>query len=42
MQFMFNPSQVYMTFVQHIYTCKRECYSEAVVQTGEQLQSDSK
>ncbi len=21
-QFMFNPSQFYMTFAQHIYTCK--------------------
>ncbi len=24
--FMFNPSQFYMTFVQHIYTCKGEWY----------------
>ncbi len=24
-QFMFIPSQFYMTFVQHIYTCKGEC-----------------
>ncbi len=25
---MFNPSQFYMTFVQHIYTCTGECINK--------------